>query len=121
MGQFDSAIELADRLITKNGMPITLRHRTLAAAASDTPWEPGAATVTDTTVDGVFLNYNRKDVDGDVIKQGDQYVYIAAKNLSSVPSIDDLLIRDTEVWKIVNIEELRPNSQRILYTAQVRQ
>lgn len=122
MGTFDEEIALAKELIEENGQAITIRRTSQATAPdADVPWKQGAATDTDSPALGVFLDYNRKEIDGEVIKQGDQKVLVPAQDLAIVPQVDDVLLRGSEIWSIINVNELNPNGQRILYTLQVRQ
>jgi hypothetical protein len=122
MGVFDEEVALAKELIEENGQAIIIRRTGQAAAPDvDQPWKLGAPTDTDAPTLGVFLDYNRKEIDGEVIKQGDQKVLVPAQGLTIVPAVDDVLLRGAEIWSIINVNELNPNGQRILYTLQVRQ
>ena len=124
MARFDSSIALAKRLITKNGQAVTLRGFSAAATPDPAkPWEPGANTPVDVTVDAVFLEYELKYIDGAVIQTGDQQVFIASTDTSGTlinPSIADEILRGSEKWKVVNIKPLNPNGQSIMFEAQVR-
>lgn len=121
MAEYDSSIDLAERLIKKKGQLVSIRQTTLSAPPDDTqPWKTGAASTNDTDVYGVFLEYSKRDIDGEKIKQGDQRVYVPAKDLSIIPQPDDMLIRDTEIWHIQAVNELNPGGQLVMYDLQVR-
>jgi len=127
MARFDSAIALAQRLILKNGQAVTLRSFTAAAAPDPAkPWEPGANSAVDQTVDAVFLDYEQKFIDGALIQTGDQRVFIpsttsAGAALSPDPEVEGLILRGAEEWKIMNVMPLNPNGQTIMFEIQVRE
>jgi hypothetical protein len=121
MARFDSAIALAKRLITKNGQVVTLRNFIQVAGGPDTPWKPGGATPVDQKIETVFLDYEQKYIDGELIRSGDQKVYMPAQGLTSAPERDGQVLRGNEVWKIITIKPLSPNGQQIMYEIQVRQ
>lgn len=125
MGTYDSSIKLAQRLIKSKGQVVTLR--TFANAAGndpDQPWKSGENVPTNVSVDAVFLNYAQKYIDGEFIKSGDQQVLLppTATNGSAItPTLNGLIIRGTETWKIVAIKPLNPNGEMVMYELQVRQ
>lgn len=125
MGEYDSAIELAKRLIAEKGQDATLRNLTPGSLAdSNKPWKPGATTNVDKTVRAVFLGYAQKFIDGTSIKTGDQRVLMAATDTSGAavaPQVDGLVLRGSEKWKIIAIKPLNPAGEPIMYTVQVRQ
>lgn len=125
MGEYDSAIALAQRLIAQKGTEVTLRTETPAAAPDPTmPWRGGANTPTDQTVDAVFLDYEQKYIDGTTIRTGDQRVFMPATDTSGAaiaPEVDSLVIRGTEVWRVVRPRPLAPGSQMVMFELQVRQ
>ncbi len=125
MGEYDSAVALALRLIKKKGKLITVRNVTVAAPAdSNKPWYPGAGTNVDQSVYGVFLDYAQRYIDGETIKTGDQQVYLPSTDVTGAPvtpKVDGLILRGSEVWKILAVSPLKPADQLIIHTVQVRQ
>lgn len=125
MAEYDSAVALAKRLIAKKGQDVTLRGFTAGAAPDPTkPWKPGANNPVNQTVKAVFLDYKQKYIDGEMIQSGDQKIYLSATDTSDgsiVPEEEGLVVRDTEIWKIVKIKQLNPNGQSIMFELQVRQ
>jgi len=122
---------LADRLIGENGRALTLVRRDQANFTDPAkPWRGSteAATVS-TIVTGVFLEFEKEDIDGTLIRRGDKQVLIAAKDVEdettgtlSVKVEDFDHILDAGVrWKILKAELIEPGSQRIMYDLQVRQ
>lgn len=127
MGELDWAVKLAKDLLDKYGHEVTLRTLTRTAAPDPTkPHRPGIPTAADLTVDAVFLDYEHKYIDGTVIQQGDQQVYMPSTASDRVtpiePKEDAIILRGSEKpWKIVKVRPLNPNGQQIYYLAQVRQ
>lgn len=122
MARFDNAIALAKRLIAKNGQTVTLRGYANAAPADpDKPWRPGPASPSDQPIEAVFLDYEQQYIDGELVRSGDQRVYMPAEGLTAAPEINGTVLRGAEVWKIVGLKPLNPNGQPIMYEAQVRQ
>lgn len=129
MAQYDNAIALAKKLITKYGETFTLGTYTTAATPDPAkPWEPGPINRADQTVYGVFLDYMDKYVDGTMIQAGDMMVLMPNNRsdgtaLTSTPTPDDLIIRTGfgfQNWSIVNVKPLRPGAQMVMYELQVR-
>ena len=123
--------ELAERLIEENGRTITLVRQD-----QDNPTDPAKPWRSSTpedevTVDvlGVFTEYDKEVVDGEIIKRGDKLVWVAAKSVEdeltgtqNVKIEDYDAIRDGTVrWKIVEANLIEPGDQRIVYAVQVRQ
>lgn len=132
MARFDSAIALAKRLITKNGQQVTLRTFTAGTPAdSNKPWKPGTNVPVNQTAMAVFLDYSQSYITGfqslglqvgaEPIRAGDQRVFMPADGLTSPPTVEGLLLRGSETWKIMAVKPLNPNGQAIMYEMQVRQ
>lgn len=125
MAEYDSAIALAKRLIAKKGQQVTLRGFTAGALPdANQPWRAGQNAAVNSTVVAVFLDYEQKYIDGEVIQMGDQQVFMPATDTSDVavtPELEGLIIRGSETWKIKAIRPLRPGSQLVMYELQVRQ
>lgn len=122
MARFDSAIALAKKLIKKNGQAVTLRGFTAGAAPDPTkPWKPGGNVAADQTIEAVFLDYEQRYIDGQTIRMGDQRVFMPAEGLTAPPEVEGLVLRGSEVWKVIAVKPLNPNGQAIMYELQVRQ
>ena len=126
MGEYDSSVALAQRLLTKKGASAILRSTVVSTPPDPSkPWIPGPSTPTDQNVKALFLNYAQKYIDGTLIRTGDQQVYLPSMDITGAPifpAIDGLIIRGTEKpWKIIGIDPLKPGEQQIMFTVQVRQ
>lgn len=125
MGEYDSSVALAKRLIKKKGQPVTLKtFANTPPADPDPPWKSGDNVPTLQTVNAVFLDYEQKYIDGEFIRSGDQRVFAPSTDTAEVPispTLNGLILRGSQIWKIVGIKPLNPNGQSILFEIQVRQ
>lgn len=124
MGLFDSKIALAKRLITKYGQSVTL-VRVGLGSTSDKPWRPSPNTETLETVSAVFLNYDIRQIDGELIKRGDQNVFLSPVDTATPPRVGDVIRRPVETgtieqWNVIGVRPLAPNGEFILYELDVR-
>ena len=126
MGRFDSAIEVAYKLISRNGQRVVLRRFVPPdQSATATPWKPAESTAVDTPALAVFLPYKLADykqqfAPDDAIRVGDLRALVAAKGLTIPPDINGVLVRDGAEMKIISIRPLNPNGQDIIFELQVR-
>ena len=119
MGEYDSVIELAERLIRKKGRAIVLRRTVKTPPDPSKPWTVDTQNFNYNRI-GVFINFEEKQIDGTLIHQEDQRLLFSAKNLLIIPSVEDVVIDETAEWKIIWIRPLKPGMQTIIYEAQVR-
>lgn len=124
MARFDNAIALAERLIKKNGEQSTLRRKVDGTPPDPTkPWKPGTPGFLDFPVSAVWLDFDARRIDGQLIKEGDQEVLIPASELGTAlpdASTDHLVRVSGQEWEVIRVETLQPNEQLILHTLQVR-
>lgn len=119
MAQYDSAVALALRLITKFGQSATLVQASRSQQTAQ-PWKPDTTVETSYSVKAVFLDYKINEIDGELIRRGDQRVYVPASGLAVVPGPGDHLERDEERWTVIVCVPLNPGGTQIVYTLQAR-
>ena len=122
MARFDSLRNVATRLIARNGRLVTLRKIVdTAPANANRPWEPSGQTFTDFTVRSVIIPFNITEVDGTLILAQDKQAYISAQDIGDVDIIPkDEIIDGARTYRIVNVTDLSPNEEKVLYTLQLR-
>lgn len=123
---YERQIATAQRLISKFGGPATLVVTAPSTPDPSKPWETPNDTEQSESVVAVFLRYQQKYIDNDVIHAGDQRVIVAADGLVFAPNLQGRVERVvggvTEAWKVVSSNPLNVNGQEpILYELQVRQ
>lgn len=125
MGQFDRAIATAQRLIKKNGQPVTWRKLTEVAANPDEPWNGGTNAVVEHTpfmcfvpakesATRVFMAY----LAGTEVKTGRLAALMGAVDFT--PDAKDVVIRDGVELRIESIDKLSPNGQAVLYMVEFK-
>jgi len=125
VAQFDNFIDLAKKLINKNGRPINLLQETKTTPDATKPWR--AVNVKSTLplngVKAVFIDYSINEIGGGLIKRGDKKCLIASDDVA-IQKADirnyDLVIDGAEEWVIKNMTVLRPGDQVLMYTLQLR-
>jgi hypothetical protein len=131
MVDFNSMRNLAERLIEENGRTLTVtRSDKENDADSAKPWR-GTTGAGEISVDvlGVFVEFEKEDFDGTLVRRGDKRVLIAAKsvedesgNASNIQIEDyDYLFDNNVRWKILAANLIEPGPVRIFYDVQVRQ
>lgn len=107
--------DTAKRLIARFGQTGALRRTTL----DDDPFNP-TSTTADHACTFAVLDYAKKDVDGTLIRQTDQMVYLSVAGLSITPETTDQLIVGGAVMTVVNVKPLSPAGTVLFYELQVR-
>lgn len=86
-------------------------------------YDPDSATVVNTevthTANGVKLDYEQRYIDGAIILQGDQRVYIDPL-IAQAPQAGDTLTIGAEVFTVVRSRPLAPAGVVVLHDVQVR-
>ena len=116
----------AERLIARFGQVGALRRTT----SNNDPFNPGMTTA-DHRCTFAVLDYAKKDIDGSLIRQTDQLVYLSTAGLTISPETQDKLIvggtwqaspvkLNGTVMTIVNVKPLSPAGTVLMWELQVR-
>jgi hypothetical protein len=118
---YDRMAATALRLITAYGLTITLRTVTPGTYDPETG-ETSPETTDDQIGQGILIDYTGLEFQANsLIKQGDKKLKLAAKGLSSAPSLLSKVIADGKTWSIVPpLKEINPAGTPLLYELQVR-
>ncbi len=121
---------LAERLIEENGRTISLVRRDQGNPTDPSkPWR-GSTEADEITVvvKGVFVEFEKQDFDGTLVRRGDKRILIADKSVNDESSASNLKIEDYDHvldggvrWKIITAELIEPGDLRIMFDIQVRQ
>lgn len=107
----------AVELLAEFGAPVTLVRVTPGA------YDPETGTSTQTTTShagtGVKLDYQQDEIDGTLIRRGDQRVYMAP-DLAVTPRTGDTLTIGGESWQVIESRPLAPAGAVVLHDVQVR-
>lgn len=125
MARFDRAIAVAQRLIKKNGQLVTWRQ-VFDPVLTDPlkPWNGGASQSVDYSVYICFVPvFTREDVKtfkyvtANEVQFGKTYGLMAG-GISFQPTARDVVVRDGKELRISWLDDLRPNNQSVLFTAE---
>ena len=128
---FTNLRNTAERLIEENGRDLSLVRRDQGNPTDPAkPWRGSteAAEIT-VVVKGVFIEYEKEDFDGSLVRRGDKRILISDKSvIDEGGSAANLVIEDydhvldaTVRWKIITAELIEPGDTRIFFDLQVRQ
>jgi hypothetical protein len=125
MGEYDSALALALRLIKKKGRAVTLRQYSDAPVPdANKPWRVGQPTPTDLPGFAVLLDFGDMGehyMPGTEVQVGDKLVLMPASGLAAAPQLRDVLVFGAEEpWAIVTVQTLEPGGVPVLHSMQVR-
>ena len=102
---------VATKLISKNGRPMALRTLT----TSGTVYDP-TVTAVDIAIVGVMTNYKLSDI-RDTVQVGDKMVIVDS---SVVPTPDMRLVDSGTEYEIIDVIEIKPGTESIMFKLQVR-
>jgi hypothetical protein len=108
--------------LDKNGRRILLVREGIASSDPSKPWRKTTDFNADTypTV-AVFINYETKEIDGQLIKSFDKKLLVnAIDNEGKDLTKYDAVIDDGETWKIEKVNPLQPGGVVIMYEIQIR-
>lgn len=105
------------RLLTQFGTDATLTRTTTGA------YNPaiGAASTTTTTyaAKGARFDYAQRDVDGTLIRAGDQRIYLDVQDMV-MPQTGDTITMGGRTWTVVTARSIDPALTAVLYDVQAR-
>lgn len=107
----------ASELLAEFGQDMTLVRGLTGTYAPAT----GTATVSGSNSygKGVALDYDQRDIDGTVIRQGDQRVYLSIE-VGATPQTGDALLIGGKTWKVMTSKTLAPAGVAVIHDVQCR-
>lgn len=116
MGVFDATFQgVAEAMIVLFGGNGTIRRLTATGPAHD----PDLA-ATDYACQLVVLDYEKREIDGTLVRQGDRKVYVSTEGLTISPETADQLVIGGEAWAIVSVKPLSPAGTVLFWEIQAR-
>jgi hypothetical protein len=121
MAFYDEMAVMALEMITEFGQPVIIRA-TIAGEYDPDTGTAGPGTVSEQTAQGILLDFTGQEFQNNsLIKQGDKKLKLAAKGLTSAPSLLSKVIADGKTYTIVPpLKEINPAGTPLLYELQVR-
>lgn len=105
--------------IADKGRLVTLVYKTQGEYDPDTDDAPENESNSQ-SIKMVATNFNKKDIDGSLIKDGDKLALIAPYGLTRAPAVDDQIQDGGETYTIKNVVTIQPGDTVLLYKAQIR-
>ncbi|MBT2333621.1 hypothetical protein J7E49_06850 [Variovorax paradoxus] len=118
MAFYDELAAVADELLTEFGAPAVLTRVTPGAYDPTTGGTTGDVTTTWTGT-GAKFGYEQDAIDGTLIRQGDQRVYLSTSGIVN-PQTGDTLTIGGIVYNVVASRPLQPALVSVLFEVQVR-
>ena len=106
----------AKRLLTQYGQTVTLNYYSAKVFDPILGNYTGGVTLS-LAGKGAIFKYNRSEVDGEQIIEGDANLYLS---ITATPKAGDKVSIDSVDWHIVGITELNPAGTSVYYQAQIR-
>lgn len=119
MSTYSELAATAQELIDEYGQSVVLKKLDSSAADASKPWLDVNTSDVTATVKGVLLDYNERDVDGDLVRRGDMRAYVAHLT-TDYRDYDQLTDAEGRVFKIINVSLLNPGGTKLLYDMQLR-
>jgi len=114
---YDRAASSVRRMLERFGRDVILRKSRPAA------YDPATSTVAvgtqHFTATGVLLSYAQSEVDGTLIRQGDQRLLMAVEPLLR-PETGDNVVIDLQVFTVIDVRATEPAGVAVLYELQLR-
>lgn len=112
--------EIADGVlesIAEAGQPVTLHRK--GPPGPFVPGQPVMPTVLDYPGTGALFGYKQRDIDGTLIKHGDQRLLLAPQ-IEVVPKSGDTVTVGAKVYNVVDVGIVAPAGVAVLYKLQLR-
>jgi len=117
MSFYDDMQNTVAELLDEFGITVTLTHKTMSHNVSTGVSTPTTSTQ---TPKGIVKSYREDQIDGTLIKRGDNLVVLDASELTTAPTIDDTITVGSTVYTIVNVDTKEPTDTPLAYMCQSR-
>lgn len=101
-----SAAETQSMILDLGGETLTYRLAGVPSANATS----GAVSIayTNYSLDGVWVQYDKSEVDNSAVRPNDARVVMNANDFSFTPTLNDKILRGSEVWNVVRVS-IQPN------------
>lgn len=106
--------------IAEAGQPVTLHHKGPSGPPGPfVPGQPVTPTVLDYPGTGALFGYKQRDIDGTLIKHGDQRLLLAPQ-IEVSPKTGDTVTVGAKAYNVLNVGIVAPAGVAVLYKLQLR-
>lgn len=114
---YDEIASGALESIAEVGQPVTLHRK--GPPGPFVPGQPVTPTVIDYPGTGALFGYKQRDIDGTLIKHGDQRLLLAPQ-IEVTPKTGDTVTVGAKVYNVVDVGIVAPAGVPVLYKLQLR-
>lgn len=107
----------ATRLIAKFGQAGKISR---TSGGTGDPWNPSTPTTTEYDATFAVLEWDQKDIDGTLVKQGDRKIVLSATGLAIVPTTTDKIVIGGTPHVIGHVKPLAPGGTVVLFELSAR-
>jgi len=107
---------IASSLLADNGQSLTFSRET--SSGFDPATGINTTTTSTYTGYGAGFGYAAREIDGSVIKKGDIRLILEATD--TAPLNGDTVVYDSETYRVMDIEKVKPATIAVLYKLQLR-
>jgi hypothetical protein len=114
---YDKVQANAYQILSRYGLTISITKR--VAGGYDTATGSAIETLSVETGKGTPFNYLIKNIDGTLIKEGDQQLFISPRGISK-PQVNDEVTVNGIKFTIMSVKEINPGGTSLLYDCNIR-
>lgn len=117
MNIYDDLQITAANLLSQFGQSLTITSKSAGAYNPAT----GTSIITGSTQSGIgaVFDYGTKDIDGQLILQGDKKLILSQVGITSI-NVDDLVTIGAKTYTVIMVKELNPAGTNVMYICQLR-
>jgi hypothetical protein len=124
MVNYVSLAATAKRLIEANGRNVTFSIKGETPLMPDKPWRGNDPAGDNSFVaKAVIIPFEESDTEGSLVRRGDARMFVAATSATvagkSMREVDSVL-DGTELWKVVDVNDITPGPTSVLYELHIR-
>lgn len=124
MADFDKLAEVGQRLIGENSRLVNLVKHNRDSIGLRHRQRDAVNDVTIPNINATFVGYKTRQIDGDVIRNGDKLILISPNDIPSgvTDDIEDFneIIDGNIGWNIIKVDIVQPAAVPVLYKIQAR-
>lgn len=107
----------ANELLTEFGQAVTINKK--VAGAYDPATGKSTVTTTTETTKGALFDYGSKDIDGQLILQGDKKLLLSQIGITDI-DVNDTVTLGTTTYTVTQVKALNPAGTNVMFICNLR-
>ncbi len=121
MVDFSGIIKSSARIIKDVGREVFIQRNVSTTSTNvSKPWLGKTELTENHKVYGAFVNFTDEEIDGTLIKAGDQQCFISPDGLCIDITTTDKIIDGDTTWTVVKVKSQKPGDGVLIFNLQVR-